>query len=281
MRLVLPFALVAVLLAGCATTADSDATIRIVASTNVYGDIALTIGGDDVSVTSLISGAQRDPHSFEASALDQLAVSKADVIVANGGGYDPFVGALVEASASEAIVLNASEIVGLAEGANEHLWYDFESIDAVAESIAKTLAGLDPSNAPKFEENYAEFSSALAGLEAAPQYEGGVGVTEPVAIYLLEAVGLVNETPFAFTEAIEEGGDVPPTALKQTLALFEDGAVVLLAYNEQTASPETERVRSAAVAAGIPIVDFSETLPEGETYLTWMAANLANLEAAL
>ena len=168
MRLVLPVALVAVLLSGCAPSVESDATIRIVASTDVYGDIAQTIGGSDVSVTSLISGAQRDPHSFEASALDQLAVSKADVIVANGGGYDPFVEALIEASASEAIVIAASEIVGLADGANEHLWYDFESMDAVAESIANTLAELDPGNAPRFEANYAEFSSALAELAAAP-----------------------------------------------------------------------------------------------------------------
>ncbi len=281
MRLVLPVALVAVLLSGCAPSVESDATIRIVASTDVYGDIAQTIGGSDVSVTSLISGAQRDPHSFEASALDQLAVSKADVIVANGGGYDPFVGALVESSASEAIVLTASEIVGLADGANEHVWYDFESMDAVAESIANTLAELDPSNAPTFEANYAEFSSALAEFEKAPRHEGGVAVTEPVALYLLEAIGLVNETPAAFTEAIEEGSGVPPAVLQQTLVLFEAREVVLLGYNKQTASSETERVRSAAVAAGIPIVDFSETLPEGETYLSWMTANLANLEAAL
>ncbi len=281
MRLVLPVALVAVLLSGCAPSVESDATIRIVASTDVYGDIAQTIGGSDVSVTSLISGAQRDPHSFEASALDQLAVSKADVMVANGGGYDPFVAALVGSSASEAIVLTASEIVGLADGANEHLWYDFESMDAVAESIANTLAELDPGNAPRFEANYAEFSSALAELAAAPRHEGGVAVTEPVALYLLEAVGLVDETPTDFTEAIEEGSDVPPAALQQTLVLFEAREVLLLGYNKQTASPETELVRSAAVAAGIPIVDFSETLPEGETYLSWMTENLANVEAAL
>lgn len=280
MRLVLPVALVAVLLSGCAAPAESDATIRIVASTDVYGDIAQIVGGDDVSVTSLISGAERDPHSFEASALDQLAVSKADVVVANGGGYDPFVGALVAASASQAIVLTASEIVGLADGANEHLWYDLAAMDAVAERIAKTLAELDPSNAPTFEANYAEFSSALAGLEV-PTHNGAVAVTEAVPLYLLESVGLVNVTPPGFTEAIEEGGDVPPTALRQTLELFENREVVMLAYNEQTASPETERVRAAAEASGVPVVSFSETLAEGETYLSWMTANLANVAAAL
>jgi zinc/manganese transport system substrate-binding protein len=74
---------------------------------------------------------------------------------------------------------------------------------------------------------------------------------------------------------------VPPAALQETLALFSDGAVALLAYNDQTASPETERVRAAAEAAGIPVVDFTETLPDGQTYLSWMTANIDALAAVL
>ena len=91
----------------------------------------------------------------------------------------------------------------------------------------------------------------------------------------------MNATPEAFTEAIEEGGDVPPLALQQTLALFDDKAVVLLAYNDQTSSPETERVRDAAETAGIPVLNFTETLPEGETYASWMTANVDQIEAAI
>ena len=44
----------------------------------------------------------------------------------------------------------------------------------------------------------------------------------------------MNRTPEAFSEAIEEGTDVPPAVLQETLALFSDGSVALLAYNEQT-----------------------------------------------
>ena len=74
------FSLAAVLvLAGCATApADSAADgVTIIASTDVYGDIAERIGGDAVSVTSIIEGAAHDPHSYEANVQDQLAVSKA------------------------------------------------------------------------------------------------------------------------------------------------------------------------------------------------------------
>ena len=93
------------LLAGCAATppAEDDGTIRIVASTNVYGDLAMTIGGDLVSVTSIITSAAQDPHSYEASAQDQLALSRADLVIENGGGYDPFIDTLLDAAGSSAV----------------------------------------------------------------------------------------------------------------------------------------------------------------------------------
>jgi zinc/manganese transport system substrate-binding protein len=59
------------------------------------------------------------------------------------------------------------------------------------------------------------------------------------------------------------------------------GDVALLAYNEQTTSPETEQVLEAAQSAGVPVVSLTETLPPGADYLGWMAANLAAIEAAL
>ncbi len=55
----------------------------------------------------------------------------------------------------------------------------------------------------------------------------------------------------------------------------------LLAYNEQTAGPETEQVLQAAEAAGVPVISFAETLPEGADYISWMSANLEAISAAL
>ena len=90
------------LLAGCGSSSDSGSDgsasaapaaaskVAVVASTNVYGDIVARIGGDKVSVTSVISDPDQDPHSYEATAQDRLAVSKAKLVIANGGGYDDF-----------------------------------------------------------------------------------------------------------------------------------------------------------------------------------------------
>jgi len=173
------------------------------------------------------------------------------------------------------------------EGFNEHVWYDFHAMEALADAIAVELSALDPENAETFEANAAAFAADLEPLEAMAKelhdrLEGSsVAVTEPVAIYLLAEVGLDNVTPEEFTEAIEEGADVPPVALNDTLTLIESRSVVLLAYNSQTASPETERVRDAATTAGVPIVEFTETLPDGQNYISWMKSNLEAIKAAL
>jgi zinc/manganese transport system substrate-binding protein len=108
-----------------------------------------------------------------------------------------------------------------------------------------------------------------------------VANTEPVPHYLLDASGLVNKTPEKFSAAIEEGTDVSPELLKQTLDLFGRHQVKLLAYNEQTSGPETEAVLAAAKSAGIPVVPVTETLPKGKDYLAWMTDNLAAVTAAL
>lgn len=324
----------ALVLAGCASTpatddTGDDALLQVVASTNVYGDIAATIGGDLVSVTSIITAANQDPHSYEASARDQLSISEADLLVLNGGGYDPFMETLIDASGSSAPVISAIEVSGLLdedhgdahadehaedehaedeehaegedahadeeghdghdhiEGFNEHVWYDFHAMEHLAEEIAHELGELDGANAAAFEANAEAFVADIAALEAQAeelhvQLEGqGAAMTEPVPAYLLAAVGLDNLTPEAFTEAIEEGADVPPLALQETLELFAGPSVVVLAYNAQTASPETERVREAAESADVPVLDFTETLPEGQTYVSWMTANLDSIATAL
>lgn len=281
-------------LAGCAPTTSgnaSDGKISIVASTSVWGDVARQIGGDAVTVTSIITDASRDPHSYEANARVQLALSKADVVIENGGGYDSFVDALLKGlGGSDAEVLNAVSISGFPQGGelNEHVWYDFPTVKKVAARIAKTLSTIDGSHAVTFAANEKTFTEALGVLQAeqaaikadiAPG--AGVVITEPVPLYLLTASGLVNKTPAAFSKAVEEETDVAPQVLRQTLALFSEHRVSLLVYNEQTSGPETEQVISAARAAGVPVIAMTETLPQGKDYQSWMSDNLAAVKVAL
>ncbi|MET4782847.1 zinc ABC transporter substrate-binding protein [Glaciihabitans sp. UYNi722] len=288
-------------LAGCSSPADSSSAgattgygpLRVVASTNVYGDIASTIGGDLVTVDSIISDPSQDPHSYEADAQVQLALSKAQVVIENGGGYDDFVGTLLKgANNSKVAVLNAANISGYDQKPaggefNEHLWYDFPTVHRVVDAIVDRFTAIEPSGAKTFTANAKKFTDALDRLESdetnlKSSFSGeGVAITEPVPLYLLEASGLVNKTPQKFSKAIEGGTDVSPVVLKDTLALFSEGTVKLLAYNEQTSGPETEQVLAAAKSAGVAVVPVTETLPSGKDYLGWMTDNLNAVKAAL
>ena len=105
--------------------------------------------------------------------------------------------------------------------------------------------------------------------------------TEPVPLFLVEAAGLVDRTPPQFSAAVEEETDVPPAAMSEMLDLVSSPQVAFLVYNEQTTGPQTDQVLEAAQAAGLPVVDVTETLPEGEDYVSWMAGNLDAFAQAL
>ncbi|MFG1909497.1 metal ABC transporter solute-binding protein, Zn/Mn family [Kribbella sp. NPDC048928] len=274
------------------SASSGGAKIKVVASTDVWGDLAGSVGGDKVEVTSIITSPDADPHEYEANTRNQLALSNAAIVIENGGGYDDFMDRMLKsAKNTSATVLNAVTISGkkAAAGAelNEHVWYDFPTVAKVVDQLQQAYAKAAPADASTFQRNATDLKQKLDGLtqqEATlkAKYDGQpVAITEPVPLYLLDAAGLQNKTPDEFSEAIEEDTDVPAKVLDETLQLYTKHEVKLLAYNAQTAGPETEKVLNAAKQNGIPVVPVTETLPSGKDYVGWMSANLAAVGAAL
>lgn len=303
----------ALALAGCAATptGEGDGGIRVVASTSVYGSLAEQIGGDHVEVTSLITSTAQDPHSYEASARDRLAVQQADLVIENGGGYDAFIDTLLEGS-DAAHVVTAVEFSHdfpgnegheadaehgdhahdhgdheHIEGFNEHIWFDAHTMIHVVEAIAAELGELDPASADTFTANADEIVAELEGLEAAVEALGAdaaganVFLTEPLAGYLATGAGLTDVTPDGFAEAVEEGSDVAPAVLLAALDVIASGDVHAVLTNAQTGGAETERIEKAAADAGIPVVAFTELPEDGSSYAEWMHDAIASLAAAL
>ncbi|HEX3199105.1 MAG TPA: zinc ABC transporter substrate-binding protein [Propionibacteriaceae bacterium] len=305
-RLVALVAVAAIGLVGCSTSPTSSPSssptpslaasgaglVSVVASTNVYGDIVKTIGGPAVAVTSIIDNPEKDPHEYEADARTQLALSKAQLVIENGGGYDDFMDTMLKSAQTKPTVINVADVSGRnqhpSDGEfNEHLWYDFPTVEKLAAQLVTELSAAAPGQAATFESNGKAFAAQLGQLqqdEAAikAKHAGeGVAITEPVPLYLLEAAGLVNKTPATFSAAIEEDTDVPPAVLKETEDLFDTKQVKLLAYNQQTTGPQTEAVLAAAKRNNIRVVPVTETLPTDQSYLSWMQANLRAVSSAL
>ena len=279
-------------LTGCSGSAgDQPVGIQVVASTDVYGSLASTIGGAQASVTSIIDDPAKDPHEYQADARTQLAISRAQVVIENGGGYDDFVDTMIGASGNTKVTLiNAVKLSGYDSTIpdfNEHVFYDYSTVGKVVDAIVAAYKKADPGHAALFTERGAKLEAqvktlANTELDLSSTTRGvGVAITEPVPNYVLAALGMKIVTPIAFSEAIDQGTDVAPAVLEQTLATLTSGQAKLLVYNVQTTGPQTDAVLAAAKKAGLAAVPVSETLPPGFDYVTWQKGVLATIAQAL
>ena len=314
--------LAGVALTACGSDDDAGGTAtggpRIVASTTVYADIAEQVAGGNASVESVISDPAADPHSYEASPADAAAVTAADLVVYNGGGYDAFVDRALGNADSVPVVRAVDDFARVtgetapeyaheedegddrgdatghddhdghdhASGTNEHVWFSLPTAAAVAERIAEELAAIDGENAADYRDNAREFAEALAPLEAeldAIHDRGHFSYvqTERIGAHLFDAAHMVDLTPAGFLASIEDDTDPSAADLSATLDLIAGQQASFLAFNTQTETPVTARVRAAAEDADLVVVDLSETLPEDSDYLSWMTGIVDSLSAAL
>ncbi|HJX77641.1 metal ABC transporter solute-binding protein, Zn/Mn family [Glutamicibacter sp.] len=318
--------LAGILLAGCATggasgtpssdEASASGKIELVTTTNVYGQIAREIGGERVAVTEIITSPAQDPHSYEPTARDKLTISKASVVLANGGGYDQFMDSLVSSlpadQADQAHLIHAVDSSPVAKEHadepahdehsadehsadehaghdhaeyNEHIWYDLDSMQALATELATELGHADPEGASGYEANANTFLQGIKDLRkqltAAKLAGRTYAMTEPVPFHLLEDAGMKNKTPAGLSEAVEGGAGIAPLSLKDLSDSLKAGKIDVLAYNVQTEGAETASLRANAETGQVPVVDFRETITDDSNYLVWMKKNIDALSSAI
>jgi zinc/manganese transport system substrate-binding protein len=279
--------------AGCGSSAPSagaTGVVRVVAAENFWADIVRQIGGAHVAVTSIINDPTADPHQYESSARDATVVSRADVVVKNGAGYDDAVGKLLSVTSKRGrVVLSIDEVLHrTGDGVNPHFWYDLPALPVVAVAIASALTGVDPGDRAAFATGEQRFVASLAPLDRAvarirARYPNApVAYTERVPEYLLDAAGLDVVSPPGFARAIEDGNEPNAQDTQAMEDLVSGGHVRALLYNAQTTSPVTDHVRDLAHRSGVPVVAVTETQPHGAaTFQAWQLAQLQALLQAL
>ncbi|WP_412525391.1 metal ABC transporter solute-binding protein, Zn/Mn family [Burkholderia lata] len=263
------------------------ATVNVVAAENFYGDVASQIGGSHVSVTSILSNPDQDPHLFEASPKTARALQHAQVVIYNGANYDPWMSKLLGASkqAKRATIVVA-DLVGKKAGDNPHLWYDPATMPAAARAIAAELGRADPANKADYDANLQKFVASLKSVDdkvaaLRAQYKGvPVTATEPVFGYMSDAIGLDMRNQ-RFQLATMNNTE----ASAQDVAAFENDLrkkqVRVLIYNSQAEEPMTKRMLKIARDGGVPTVSVTETQPAGKTFQQWMAGQLDALSTGL
>ena len=284
--------LIGFFVSACNSSATTPSTtskmINVVAAENFYGDIVKQLGGSHVSVTSIISDPNVDPHEYQSNFQDTKAISTADLVVKNGADYDNWIDQLLAAQPNpHRIVLTGADIADHKLPDNPHVWYGINNVQTIAKAITAALKKLDGSDASTFDSNLTTFLNSLnpllekiAALKA--KYNGTpVGLTETIYLYQTQPIGLNVLTPFEFDKAIAEGNDPPADTVTTANDQVTNKLIKILIYNEQTITPITTNLQNEAKSLHIPIVPVSETMPPSKTYQTWMLGQLNTLQQAL
>jgi zinc/manganese transport system substrate-binding protein len=272
-------------LVSLATAAEPPLTI--VAAENFYADIARQIGGDRVTVSSIMNNPDQDPHLFETTPGVVKQIAGAQIAIVNGADYDPWMEKVLAASTQpNRKVIVAAELVHKKSGDNPHLWYDSATMPAVAEAIAAALSAVDAGHAGDYSARLNAFRGSLKPLNdkvaaIRGKFAGSaITATESVFGPMAGALGLQMRNE-RFQLAVQN--DTEPSA--RDIAALEDDLkqrkVKVLLYNRQVSGKLAQRLVDVARQANVAVVGITETQPAGVSFQDWLLRELDALEKAL
>lgn len=279
------------MLSGCAVSGqnasgrNSNSTkISVVAAEDFYGEVAKAVGGNHVGVTSIINKPSLDPHNFEPTSQTAISVSKANLVIYNGIGYDSWMDSLVSADKNgKAVIRVGEDLMHKKTGDNEHLWYLPDTMPKLASGIADQLAKIDPKHAGDYRKNAEKFQSSIKPIQdeiAKLKRNSGnkpVDVSEPVFDNMLKALGYKTANNH-FELAVQDESDPSPQDIAQMEADIKKHRIAFFVNNIQANNPTVDKIVSLAGKNHVPVVGVTETLPGGKDYRSWMMDQLKQIE---
>jgi len=263
------------------------APIQIVAAENFYGSVAEEIGGSYVEVQSIMNQPDQDPHLFNIGPSTTKRIGKADLIVFNGLGYDPWMQNLLSANTVPTrTVICVGQLLNKKEGANPHVWYDPATMPVYAKALLDYLSQQDPDHQMDYRRNYQEFLEKYKRLihliyRLKPRTEHlKVIATEPVFSYMAQALGF-DMQGINFQISMMNGIDPSPRQILAFQNQLQTNHVRIVFYNKQIDSPLVQRLLMIAKTHAIPVVGVTEMQPAGKTFEVWMMEPLKKVEKIL
>ncbi|MFK4721421.1 zinc/manganese transport system substrate-binding protein [Bradyrhizobium niftali] len=141
--------------------------LNVVASFSILGDFVRNVGGDRVSVTTLV-GADSDVHVYTPAPSDAKRIADAKFVVVNGLGLEGWLPRLVQSSGSKATIVTASAGIAplkLGSAADPHAWQSVPNAKVYVTDIANALAAADPDDAEFFRAQAKAYLEKLETLD--------------------------------------------------------------------------------------------------------------------
>jgi len=159
-------------LVALSTTSASAQTLKVVASFTVLADVVRQVGGDQVTVTSLV-GPNGDPHEFEPSPSDARNLKAAQVAFVSGEGLEGWMDRLISASGykgepvvvSQGIKFRTMDEDGQTV-TDPHVWNSPVNVKVWVDNIKEALTKAAPADAATFKINAESYLKKLDALDA-------------------------------------------------------------------------------------------------------------------
>jgi zinc transport system substrate-binding protein len=273
-----------------------DEKLVVVTSSYPLEYIAAEIGGETVAVTN-ITPAGSEPHDFEPSPREMLAISKADLFLYNGAGFEPWVmkwraGGFEHPARILDMVTGlksrGAKLIEESGGIDPHFWLDPMMMVTEAEIIRDAFIALDPTNAFLYTEHAVRLIATLTNLDTVFR-DGGLSacekhdivVSHKAFMYLARAYG-IGVTSIAGISPDEEPS---PKELARIVDLVRAKGVKYIFF-ETTTSPKLSETLARETGGGVLVLNTVESLTldeleHGEDYVSIMLSNLNNLRKAL
>lgn len=253
--------------------------IQVVTGLNFYGEVAQQVAGDHGKVTTFIDNSSVDPHDYQPNTKQAQQIAKANVVIENGLGYDSWVNKLVKSNANgeQVKVVDVASLMNKKDGDNEHVWYQPAAVKKLATTLAKQFSKIDPQHAADYQANARQYLATLKPLDAeiakvkrqVNPNNNQVAVSEPVFDYALENAGY-EVMDKHFEKAIEDGNDPSPQDIDELQQAIINRRIAFFVVNSQTSGKVVDNLVKLAHQHDVPVLEVTETKPNGKNYLQWM-----------
>lgn len=281
-------------LGGCASdkTKENDGNLKIYTSFYTMYDFASKIAGDKAEVINLVTDGS-EPHEWEPSTTDMVALEKADILIYNGAGMEHWVEQVFDSLENDIILVEASkgiDIIGEEEAdgdSDPHVWLDAKNAKLQMENIKNALVQADEANAQYYEDNYQTYAAKFDELDneltnrLGALQDKNIIVSHEAFSYLCKAYGL-QQTSIGDLEA-----DAEPDAnrIAEIIEFAKENNVTTIFF-EELVSPKVANVIADEIGADTAVLNPIEGLTDeqvkaGEDYFSLMKANMDVLEKAL
>jgi zinc/manganese transport system substrate-binding protein len=141
--------------------------LNVVASFSIIADFVRNVGGDRVSVTTLV-GPDGDAHVYAPTPADAKRVAEAKLVFVNGLGFEGWLSRLLKSAGGKATVVTATSGIAplkLGSQADPHAWQSVANARTYVANIREALAAASPADAEAFKANANAYLAELDALD--------------------------------------------------------------------------------------------------------------------